>query len=67
MNTAAGEVMKTPPHVVAFRLVTVTIAVLILLAIGLGLAGWGPFGSLGARTSQSDQLMRTLFAQGWLG
>jgi hypothetical protein len=59
--------MKTPPHVVICRLVTVTITVLILLAIGFGVAGRGPFGGLGARTSQADQLVHTLFGKGWLG
>ncbi|MGD0064695.1 MAG: hypothetical protein ABSB76_14775 [Streptosporangiaceae bacterium] len=59
--------MKTLPHVIALRLVTVTITVLILLTIGLGLASLGPFGSLGARASQSNQLVHELYAKGWFG
>jgi hypothetical protein len=59
--------MKTPPHVIIYRLVTVTITALILLTVGLGVASRGPLGSLGARTSQADQLMHTLYAKGWLG
>jgi hypothetical protein len=38
--------MRTPPHVVAFRITTVTIALLILLGVGLGLAGLGPASGL---------------------
>jgi hypothetical protein len=38
--------MRTPPHVVAFRVVTVTIALLVLLGVGLGLAGLGPASGL---------------------
>jgi hypothetical protein len=59
--------MKTPPHVIVYRLVTATITVLILLTIGFGVASRGPLGSLGARTSQADQLVHTLYAKGWLG
>lgn len=59
--------MRTPPQIVIFRVVTVTITALILLTVGLGLAGWGPLGALGARTSQADQLVHTLHAKGWLG
>jgi hypothetical protein len=59
--------MKTPPHVVICRLVTVSITVLILLAIGFGVASRGPLGALGARTSQADQLVHTLLAKGWRG
>jgi hypothetical protein len=59
--------MKIPPHVIVFRTVTVTITVLILLTTGLGLASHGPLGSLGARTSQANQLVHDLYAKGWLG
>lgn len=59
--------MKTPPQVIIYRLVTAAITVLILLAIGLGVASRGPLGGLGARTSQADQLVHTLYAKGWLG
>jgi len=59
--------MKPPPQIVIFRVVTVTITALILLTVGLGLAGRGPLGALGARTSQADQLVHTLRAKGWLG
>jgi len=59
--------MKPPPQIVIFRIVTVTITALILLTVGLGLAGRGPLGGLGARTSQADQLVHTLYAKGWLG
>jgi hypothetical protein len=59
--------MKTPPHVIIYRLVTVAITVLILTAIGFGVASRGPLGSLGGRTSQADQLVHTLYAKGWLG
>lgn len=38
--------MRTPPHVVAYRSVTVALAVLILLSIGLGFAGYGPLATL---------------------
>ena len=59
--------MKTPPHVIIYRLVTVIITVLILLTIGLGVASRGPLGALGAGTSQTDQLVHNLYAKGWLG
>ena len=38
--------MKTPPHVVAYRSVTVTIALLILLGFGFGVASHGPLATL---------------------
>jgi hypothetical protein len=59
--------MKTPPHVVIFRVVTTAVTVLILVAVGFGAAGRGPLGSLGARTSQADELVHALYAKGWLG
>jgi hypothetical protein len=59
--------MKSLPHVIVFRVVTVTITVLILLTAGFGLASHGPLGSLGARTSQANQLVHDLYAKGWLG
>jgi hypothetical protein len=59
--------MRALPHVIAFRVVTVTITVLIMLTVGLGLASRGPLGSLGARTSQANQLVHDLYAKGWLG
>jgi hypothetical protein len=59
--------MKTPPHIVIYRVVIVTITVLIMLAAGLGVASHGPLGGLGARTSQADQFVHTLYAKGWLG
>ena len=59
--------MTSLPHVIAFRVVTVTITVLILLTVGFGLAGHGPLGSLGVRTGQANQLVRDLYAKGWLG
>jgi hypothetical protein len=37
--------LRTPPHFVAYRLVTATIATLLLLSFGFGLAGYGPFSS----------------------
>lgn len=59
--------MKTPPNVVIYRIVTVAITGVILLAIGFGLASHGPLGGLGARTSQADVLVHSLYANGWLG
>jgi len=59
--------MRAPPHVIAFRVITVTITVLILLTVGLGLASRGPLGSLGARTSQANQLVHDIYAKGWFG
>jgi hypothetical protein len=38
--------MRTPPHVIAYRLVISSVSVLILLAFGFGLVGSGPFASL---------------------
>jgi hypothetical protein len=38
--------MRTPPHVVAYRLVTSALAVLILVWVGVGMAGHGPLGAL---------------------
>jgi hypothetical protein len=38
--------MRTPPHVVACRLVTSALAVLILVWVGVGLAGYGPLDAL---------------------
>jgi len=38
--------MRTPPHVVAYRLVTSALAVLILMSVALGLAGYGPLTAL---------------------
>jgi hypothetical protein len=38
--------MKTPPHVIAYRSVTVAITLLILLGLGLGAAGYGPLTAL---------------------
>jgi hypothetical protein len=38
--------MKTPPHVIVYRSVTVTITLLILLGLGLGVAGHGPLNTL---------------------
>jgi hypothetical protein len=40
--------MPTPPHVIAYRVVTVALATVILAAVGFGLAGRGPLGVLGA-------------------
>ena len=34
--------MRTPPHVVTYRSITVAFTALILLSIGLGFAGYGP-------------------------
>ncbi len=49
--------MTTPPHVIAYRVVTVALATVILVAAGFGLAGRGPLGALGthlrAASSQS--------------
>lgn len=59
--------MRALPHVIAFRVVTMTITVLIMLTVGLGLASRGPLGSLGACTSQANQLVHDLYAKGWLG
>lgn len=59
--------MKTPPHVVLYRLAAVTITALILLTVGLGAAGRGPLGGLGARTSRAEQLVHDWYASGWLG
>lgn len=59
--------MRALPHVIAFRVVTVTITVLILLTTGLGLASRGPLGGLGARSSQANQLVHDLYAKGWFG
>ena len=59
--------MRALPHVIAFRVVTMTITVLIMLTVGLGLASRGPLGSLGAHTSQANQLVHDLYAKGWLG
>jgi len=39
--------MSTPPHVIAYRVITVTLATLILVVVGFGLAGRGPLGALG--------------------
>jgi hypothetical protein len=39
--------MRTPPHVIAYRVITVTLATMILVAVGFGLAGRGPLGALG--------------------
>jgi hypothetical protein len=38
--------MRTPPHVIAYRSVTVAITLMILLFAGLGLAGYGPLAVL---------------------
>jgi hypothetical protein len=38
--------VKTPPHVIAYRMVTATITVLLLMLLGSGLAGYGPFAPL---------------------
>ena len=38
--------MRTPPHVIAYRSVTVVITLMILLSAGLGLAGYGPLAVL---------------------
>ena len=38
--------MKTPPHVVAYRSVIAAITLLILLSVGLGVAGYGPLTAL---------------------
>lgn len=59
--------MKTPPHVVIYRIVIVTITALILLTVGFGVTGRGPLAGLGDHTSQANQLMHTLYAKGWLG
>jgi hypothetical protein len=59
--------MKTPPQVIIYRLVTATITALILLTIASGVASRGPLGDLGARASQANQLVHTLYAKGWLG
>jgi hypothetical protein len=59
--------MKTPRHVVIFRLVTVAITAAILITVGFGVVGRGPLGGLGARTSQADNLLHTWYARGWLG
>jgi hypothetical protein len=59
--------MRALPHIIAFRVITVTITVLILLTAGLGLASRGPLGGLGARTSQADQLVHDIYAKGWFG
>lgn len=45
--------MRTPPHVVVFRVVTVAITLLVLLGLGLGLAGQGPFAGLAAQATQA--------------
>ena len=45
-TTPVTTPLRTPPHVVAYRLVTATIAMLLLLSFGLGLAGYGPFSAL---------------------
>jgi hypothetical protein len=39
--------MPTPPHVTAYRIVTVALATVVLAAAGFGLAGRGPLGALG--------------------
>lgn len=39
--------MRTPPHVVAYRVISVTLATMILVVVGFGLAGRGPLGVLG--------------------
>lgn len=47
MTTASARAsLKTPPHVVVYRLVTAAVVALLLLSIGFGLAGHGPFSSL---------------------
>lgn len=38
--------MTTPPHMVAYRAVTVILTLAILAGIGLGLAGLGPLSGL---------------------
>jgi len=38
--------MTTPPHVIAYRVVTVALATVILVVAGFGLAGRGPLGAL---------------------
>lgn len=38
--------MRTPPNVLAYRLVTSALTVLILISVGLGLAGYGPLTAL---------------------
>jgi hypothetical protein len=49
--------MRTPPHVVAYRSVTVAVAALILLAVALGLAGDGPLASLHSVASPVSHLL----------
>lgn len=39
--------MTTPPHVIAYRVVTVALATVILVVAGFGIAGRGPLGALG--------------------
>jgi len=39
--------MTTPPHVIAYRVITVALATVILVVVGFGLAGRGPLGALG--------------------
>jgi hypothetical protein len=46
MTTPVKQQLRTPPHVVAYRVVVATITLLLLLSIGFGLAGHGPFSSL---------------------
>ncbi|MGH3156768.1 MAG: hypothetical protein ACRDNF_09370 [Streptosporangiaceae bacterium] len=41
-TTPVKQQLRTPPHVVAYRAVTVAITVLLLLLVGFGLAGHGP-------------------------
>jgi hypothetical protein len=38
--------MKTPPHVVTYRVITIVITLTIILVIGLGMAGLGPLGDV---------------------
>jgi hypothetical protein len=59
--------MKTPRHVIIFRLVTAAITATILITAGFGAAARGPLGGLGARTSQADNLLHAWYARGWLG
>ena len=39
--------MTTPPHVIAYRVITVALATMILVVVGFGLAGRGLLGALG--------------------
>ena len=56
--------MRTPPHVVVYRAVTVTITMLILLGLGLGLAGRGPLSDLNALTSHTTGAVQAQYATG---